>query len=107
MIFIVVKFTVKPEHADGWLDRVADFTTAVRAEEGNLFFDWARSVDDPNEYWLTEGFRDQAAGEAHVGTQHFQDAVETMSDAVASTPRIVSTSVEQDGWGEMGEVAPR
>ena len=107
MIFIVVKFPVKPEHADGWLDRVADFTTAVRAEEGNVFFDWARSVDDPNEYWLTEGFVDDAAGKAHVESQHFADALETMSDAVSATPKIVSTSVDQPDWGEMGEVAPR
>ncbi len=107
MIFIVVKFTVKPEHADGWLERVADFTAAVRAEPGNVFFDWARSVDDACEYWLTEGFVDDAAGTAHVQSQHFTDAIATMSAAVAATPKIVSTTVDQPDWGEMGEVAPR
>lgn len=107
MIFIVVKFTVKPELADSWLDQVADFTAAVREEPGNLFFDWARSVDDPNEYWLTEGFVDDAAGKAHVESEHFTAGVEAMSAAVATVPKIVSTSVDQPGWGEMGEVAPR
>ncbi|GAB2915191.1 putative quinol monooxygenase [Rhodococcus aerolatus] len=107
MIFIVVKFPVKPEHADTWLDRVADFTTAVRAEPGNVFFDWARSTDDPNEYWLTEGFVDDAAGKAHVEAPHFAAAIDTMSEAVSATPKIVSTSVDQPDWGEMGEVSPR
>ena len=30
MIFIVVKFTTLPEHRDGWLSRVNDFTQATR-----------------------------------------------------------------------------
>ncbi len=47
MIFITVKWPVKPEHADQWLDLVKDFTEATRAEPGNLWFDWSRSVDDP------------------------------------------------------------
>jgi hypothetical protein len=32
MIFIVVKFAVRPEVADQWLARVAPFTAATRAE---------------------------------------------------------------------------
>ena len=108
MIFIVVKFTVRPEQADGWLDLVADFTAAVRAEPGNLFFDWARSVDDPNQFWLTEGFVDDAAGQCARAVRALQ-APPSRSCRVPSPPRrkIVSTTVDQDGWGEMGEVSPR
>ncbi len=47
MIFITVKFKVRPEYTDGWLDLVDDFTQATRAEPGNLWFEWSRSVDDP------------------------------------------------------------
>ncbi|HOZ57019.1 MAG TPA: putative quinol monooxygenase, partial [Nakamurella multipartita] len=71
MIFITVKWPVKPEHADQWLDLVKDFTEATRAEPGNLWFDWSRSVDDPNEYVLVEAFQDDAA-EAHVSAPHFK-----------------------------------
>ncbi len=107
MIFIVVKFPVRPDRVDGWLDLVEEFTQATRAEEGNMFFEWSRSVDDPNEFVLVEAFRDGAA-EAHVGSAHFAKAVETMSGAVSAKPRIISLSgVEQDGWGEMGEISPR
>ena len=48
MIFIVVKFTVRPDVADQWLTRVAPFTDATRAEPGNVFFEWSRSVDRPH-----------------------------------------------------------
>jgi quinol monooxygenase YgiN len=44
MIFIVAKFKVKPEFRDQWLDRVRGFSEATRAEPGNLWFEWSRSV---------------------------------------------------------------
>ena len=49
MIFITAKFRVKPEHAENWPSITADFTAATRAEPGCLWFDWSRSVDDPEE----------------------------------------------------------
>lgn len=44
MIFIVVKFETKPEWTDRWPELVAAFTAATRAEEGNLWFEWSRSL---------------------------------------------------------------
>ena len=107
MIFIAVKFPVLPEHADGWLDLVAGFTAATRAEPGNLFFDWSRSVEDPNEFVLLEAFADGAAGEAHVGSAHFRQAMQDLPAALAATPQIVNVEVPQDGFGPMAELAPR
>ena len=54
MIFICVKWKIKPEHADQWPEIARDFTEKTRAEEGNLFFEWSRSVEDPNQYVLIE-----------------------------------------------------
>jgi quinol monooxygenase YgiN len=105
VIFIVVRFTVRPEHADGWLDLVADFTAATRAEPGNVFFDWSRSVDDPNVYVLTEAFRDDAA-EAHVTSEHFRKAMSELPKAIATTPQIINVTIPQDGWSEMAELKP-
>src|SRR5580658_5052293 len=72
MIFITAKFQVLPEHADAWPQISAEFTEATRAEPGCLWFDWSRSLDDPNEYVLVEAFRDGDAGAAHVQSAHFQ-----------------------------------
>ncbi|MGW5053597.1 putative quinol monooxygenase [Actinokineospora sp. NPDC004072] len=105
MIFIVVKFPVKPEHADTWLEKVRPFTEATRAEPGNLWFEWSRSAEDPNTFILVEAFQDDA-GEAHVTSQHFTDALTTMRDLVSRTPDIVSTTIEgATGWSKMGELA--
>jgi quinol monooxygenase YgiN len=107
VIFIVVKWTIRPERADEWLSLVDDFTRATRAEPGNIFFEWNRSVDDPNRFVLVEAFQDDAAA-AHVNSAHFKTAMGWMPDVVADTPDIISVQgVEGSGWGKMAEVTPR
>jgi quinol monooxygenase YgiN len=105
MIFIVVKQPVRPEYADDWIDLVADFTSASRAEAGNLFFEWYRSVEDPNTYLLVEGFRDAAAGEAHVQSEHFKAATVQLRKWLAAVPEIVHVEAPGDGWARMSEVS--
>ncbi|MBS1692047.1 MAG: antibiotic biosynthesis monooxygenase [Actinobacteria bacterium] len=104
MIFIVVKFTVQPEHADGWIARTKAFTEATRAEPGNLWYEWSRSVDNPSEFVLVEAFRDQDAGVAHVTAPHFQAGLDAMRPALTRTPQILHTVIDADGWSEMGEL---
>ena len=104
MIFIVVKFRVKPEWVDRWVELVTPFTEATRAEPGNLWFDWSRSLEVPNEFMLVEAFRDGDAGRVHVESEHFAAALAAMPQALLETPRIVSQVVDQDGWNEMGEM---
>lgn len=105
MIFITAKFPVKPEHADAWADISREFTEATRAEPGCLWFEWARCLDDSNSYLLTEAFADGDAGAAHVGSEHFRKAQQSLPPHLAATPQIVSTTVDQDGWSELGEMA--
>ena len=105
MIFITAKFRIRPEHADDWPRIAAPFTDATRAEEGCLWFEWSRSLDDPTDYVLVEAFRDGDAGAAHVGSEHFRQAQRDLPPYLAATPRIVSTEVDQDGWSELGEMS--
>ena len=104
MIFIAVKHPVRPEYADDWPSLVEEFTTATRAEAGTLWFDWYRSVDDPNTYLLVEAFRDAAAGAAHVNTDHFKAAMTRIPALLAANPEIVNVEVPGDGWFQMAEM---
>jgi quinol monooxygenase YgiN len=105
MIFITAKFPIRPEHADRWPEIAADFTRATRAEPGCLWFDWSRSLDDPNEYVLVEAFRDADAGSAHVQSEHFKQAQRTLPPYLARTPQIVNLTIPQDDWSLLGEMA--
>jgi quinol monooxygenase YgiN len=107
MIFIAAKFRVLPEYADEWPKIANEFTQATRSESGCLWFDWSRSVEDPNEYVLVEAFRDGDAGAAHVQSQHFKDAQQSLPPHLAETPRIVNLTIPQDDWSELGELAVR
>ena len=104
MYFITVKFKTRPEYTEKWMDLVDEFTRATREEPGNLFFEWSRSIEEPDTFVLVEGFTDEGAG-PHVNSEHFKKAMQDMRPAVAETPRIISRQVEGNGWEEMGELS--
>lgn len=102
MILIVVKWKVKPEYADRWPELTRAFTEATRAEPGNRFFDWSRSVEDPNEYVLVEAFDDDAAG-THVTSDHFKQAQAELPQYVQETPQIRNVQGQPEEWERLGE----
>lgn len=103
MILIVVKYRTKPEYTQRWPEIVREFTEATRAEPGNIFFEWSKSLEVEDEFILVEAFQDDA-GEAHVSSEHFARGLEAMKPALARTPQIISRTVEGTGWDEMGEL---
>lgn len=104
MYFIVVKFPVQPDQAERFPELTAEFTAATRQEPGNLWFEWSRSLDDPNEYVLLEAFDGDEAANAHVTSAHFAAGLAAMRPALTATPKIVSRKVDGNGWDEMGEL---
>lgn len=104
MIFIVVKFPVKPEYADVWLDKVDEFTRHTRAEPGNLWYDWSRSVDDPTLFVLVEAFKDGDAPTAHVTSPHFTKAMGELGRYLQRRPDIISVQVPGEEWSQLGEI---
>ena len=108
MILIVVKFPVRSDRADEWATLAGEYARAVRSEEGNLFFEWSRSLDEPDTYVCVEGFRDSDAGASHVGTDAFKDFVDAAPDLVSRQPEIIYVDApDVPGWGPMGEIQPR
>lgn len=105
MIFIVARFTVRPEYSEEFMDRVKSFTESTRQEPGNLWFEWSRSVEDPNQFVLLEAFRDGEAGGEHVRSEHFKRAVSETPALLARTPDIVNVEVPGTEWSRLTEMA--
>lgn len=103
MYLINVKFKTKPDWTEKWMDLVHDFTQATRNEPGNLWFEWSRSIEEPDTFVLVEAFTDDGAG-PHVNSDHFKAGLAAMRQAIAATPKIVSKQVDGDGWTDMGEL---
>jgi quinol monooxygenase YgiN len=104
VIFIVVKFTVRPECSDQWIELVDDFTQATRQEPGNLWFEWSRSVENPDQFVLLEAFLDGDAGVQHVNSDHFQAAIRQLPPLVVKTPEIVNVMVPGTEWSALAEM---
>ena len=105
MIFIVVKFKTKPEWSDEWLALVHNFTLATREESGNLWFEWSRSSEDPSTFVLVEAFEEDGVV-PHVDSEHFKKAMNDMPQALAETPKIINTTIDNvNDWSLMGELS--
>jgi quinol monooxygenase YgiN len=105
LIVITAKFRPKPEYVEQWPSIAQSFTESTRNEPGCLWFAWSRSLDDPGEYVLIEAFRDDDAGAAHVQSDHFKAAQRDLPQYLQSTPLIINTKADGNGWAELGELA--
>lgn len=58
MILITLKIPVRADRIEQWVPIAQQYARDVAAEEGALFFEWSRSLEDPNTFVCVEGFRD-------------------------------------------------
>ena len=63
---------------------------------GNFTAEQRRNSERP-------AFRDGDAGAAHVQSDHFKKAQQTLPPHLARTPRIVNFAIPQDDWSLLGE----
>ena len=74
MAYVVsAKWRAKEGKADRLLEVIREMTPPSRAEQGNLFYQAQRSVDDPQLFYLYEQYVDEDAYKAHVESPHFQE----------------------------------
>ena len=107
MILINIKMQIRPEKMGEWLTLADAYARDVNSEEGCLFFQFSRSLDDDNEFVCIEGFTDAEAGAAHVKHSYVKNFFDTAPDLVAAQPQIIYIDTPHDGFGPMGEIQPR
>jgi quinol monooxygenase YgiN len=107
MILINLKMQIRPEKMDEWLAVADAYAKDVNSEDGCLFFQFARSLTDDNEFIGIEGFKDAEAGATHVKQPYVQKFFVTASGLVSAQPQIIYIDTPHDGFGPMGEIQPR
>lgn len=105
MIFIVIRIDVRPDRRAEFLEGITRYCEQVRAEPGNLHFTCYESVDGGEEFVVVANYVDDAAGQAHVASEHARWFFGWLPSVVARVPRIVYQDLGDAGWNEMGEVA--
>ena len=61
------------------------------------------STDPPNTFWWKR-FEMMTRAESTSQSAHFNRAMQELPKALASTPRIISQSVDATDWSLMGEM---
>jgi quinol monooxygenase YgiN len=107
MILINIKMQIRPEKMGDWLALADSYAKDVNSEPGCLFFQFARSLTNDNEFVCIEGFTDADAGAAHVAHDYVKKFFEQAPDVVATQPQIIYIDTPHDGFGPMGEIQPR
>jgi len=91
MQIVNVRFHVKPELADAFPAAIADLVDATRAEPGNLWYLWSRSLDDPSEFVVLEGYTDDGFA-AHAQSAHFQSPTRNTSQIAAIAASMTASA---------------
>ena len=75
MLIQSIHYTFAPQDADKAEAILRELRDASRKEEGVVAFEVARSQEKPNVFALWEEYRDRAALDAHIATEHFKRLV--------------------------------
>jgi quinol monooxygenase YgiN len=107
MILINITMSIRPDKMDEWLSVADSYAKDVNSEDGCLFFKFARSLTDENEFVCIEGFTDAGAGAAHVKQPYVKKFFEDAPGLVSAQPQIIYIDAPHGGFGPMGEIQPR
>jgi quinol monooxygenase YgiN len=107
MILINVTMPIRPDKVDEWLALADSYAKDVNSEDGCLFFKFARSLTDENEFICIEGFKDAEAGATHVKQAYVKKFFDIAPDFVSAQPTIIYIDTPHEGFGPMAEIQPR
>lgn len=93
-IHVFAKWQVNKGQLDTVLTLLTEVVTKSEAEEGNLFYKLHQSKTDENSLILFEGYKDEAALEAHRNSAHFKTVVlEKIIPLLEAREVIVTTPI--------------
>ena len=76
MITYIAHMRIPPENAVAYEAALADMARKVTAHEpGVIHYALSKSVDDPDLYMVIEVYRDEAAFQAHWGSDYIRPSV--------------------------------
>lgn len=93
MIIVNGHLTIDPAQRDTALAAIADAVAATRAETGNVDYRFSADLADPDRINMVEIWEDQAAIDAHMGTEHLAAFMAAIGPCVAGSVSITSYDI--------------
>ena len=88
-LLIYTTYSLVPDDVEAFRSLALRMTTTTRSRDGCVSLDVAQDISEPATFRLTEGWRDQAALDAHGASVEFQTV---MKDAAAL--RVTGRSID-------------
>jgi autoinducer 2-degrading protein len=98
-VSIMARVTVREGKAGQYLAAFAPLLEQARKEPGTLLYAVHRSADDPDVFWTTEVYADDAAFAAHRATEVHAAAAPVFTELIAGADVIVGETVMAKGLG--------
>jgi quinol monooxygenase YgiN len=105
---IAVSFDVPPEHRDEFIAAaLEDGRNSGTDEPGTQRFELIVDEENPNRFYLNEGYADAAAFEEHANGPHFARFFELIKDFAAGPSWLIRGHRIEDEAGEGGTATTR
>ncbi|MGE5131588.1 MAG: putative quinol monooxygenase [Gemmatimonadota bacterium] len=98
-VAIVARVTVKEGKAGQYVAAFAPLLEQARKEPGTLLYAVHRSKDDPDLFWTTEIYADEAAFAAHGASDVHAAATPVFTELIASADVIIGETLMAKGLG--------
>ena len=98
-VAILARVTVKEGKAGPYLAALEPLLEQARREPGTLLYAVQRSADDPQVFWTTEVYADDAAFTAHRATEVHAAAEPVFTDLIAAADVTIGETVMATGLG--------
>jgi (4S)-4-hydroxy-5-phosphonooxypentane-2,3-dione isomerase len=96
-VAILARITVKDGKAEQYLAALAPLLEQARKESGTLLYAVHRSTDDPDMFWTTEVYADDAALAAHRATEVHAAAAPVLTELIAGADVTIGETVMATG----------
>lgn len=84
MILVVATLRIHPDKAEAYEAAVQALMPEVRgANPGILFYHCGKARDEADTYRVVEAYSDQAAMDAHIGSERLQESLAGLMEMVA------------------------
>jgi quinol monooxygenase YgiN len=99
-VAIVARVTVNQGKAEEYTAAFAPLLEQARREPGTLLYALHRSKDNPDIFWTTELYADDAAFEAHRASDVHAAATPIFSELIATADITIGETLMAKGVGE-------
>ena len=98
-VAIVARVTVREGKAGQYAAAFAPLPGQARTEPGTLLYALHRSKDDPDVFWTTEIYADDAAFAAHGASEVHAAAAPVFTELIAGSDVIIGETLMAKGLG--------